>query len=30
MKEMVFENRSIEKLEREYENYHIQVPKELE
>lgn len=30
MKEIVFENRCVERLEREYENYHIQVPKELE
>ena len=30
MKEMVFENRSIEKLEREYKSSYIQIPKELE
>ena len=30
MKEMVFENRCVERLEREYKNFHIQVPKELE
>ncbi len=30
MKEIVFENRSVEKLEREYKSSHIQLPKELE
>lgn len=30
MKEIVFENRCVERLEREYKNFHIQVPKELE
>lgn len=30
MKEMVFENRCIEKLEREYKSFFIQIPNELE
>lgn len=30
MKEIVFENRCVERLEREYKSSHIQLPKELE